>query len=190
MMSKHAEREMWVKQHLKKLKARDERNWDVMLDLLNRRAFRDQLVRIRKEKGIAQSDLAEALQVTQATLSEWETEQWPNPKVSTLARWGSALGVRVDVYAEDKSLPEPDEEPEDSMEPGRWWRIIAITADGAESLWAESSDREGCLTQATLLTDGREWRLERLYDAPRKSEWREQERPEDMSPYVVEDDDD
>ena len=53
------------------------------------------LQRIRKEKGLSQKELADALGVTQGTVSAWESGRW-DPTVENLRAVAKVLGVTVD----------------------------------------------------------------------------------------------
>ena len=62
------------------------------------------LQRIRKEKGMSQKELADALGVTQGTVSAWESGRW-DPTVENLRAVAKVLGVTV-----DELIAEPLEE--------------------------------------------------------------------------------
>lgn len=62
------------------------------------------LQRIRKEKGMSQKELADALGVTQGTVSAWESGRW-DPTVENLRAVTKVLGVTV-----DELIAEPLEE--------------------------------------------------------------------------------
>ena len=49
---------------------------------------------IRISKGLRQVEVAERMDISQHTLSEMETERYPDYHMSTLRRWALALGVR------------------------------------------------------------------------------------------------
>ena len=53
------------------------------------------LQRMRKEKGMSQKELADALGVTQGTVSAWESGRW-DPTVENLRAVAKVLGVTVD----------------------------------------------------------------------------------------------
>lgn len=53
------------------------------------------LQRIRKAKGMSQKELADALNVTQGTVSAWESGRW-DPTVENLRAAAKVLGVTVD----------------------------------------------------------------------------------------------
>ena len=55
----------------------------------------NELQRIRKEKGVSQQELADALGVTQGTISAWESGRW-NPTVENLRAAAQFLGVSID----------------------------------------------------------------------------------------------
>lgn len=65
-------------------------------DLEARHRVLDQLVDQRKAAGLTQADVALVLGVTQATVSQLESEA-SNPLVSTLQRHACALGLRLTV---------------------------------------------------------------------------------------------
>jgi transcriptional regulator with XRE-family HTH domain len=58
------------------------------------------LQRIRKEKGMSQKELADALGVTQGTVSAWESGRW-DPTVENLRAVAKVLGVTVDELVKD-----------------------------------------------------------------------------------------
>ena len=60
----------------------------------------NELQRIRKEKGVSQQELADALGVTQGTISAWESGRW-NPTVENLRAAALFLGVTVDELIGD-----------------------------------------------------------------------------------------
>ena len=53
------------------------------------------LQRMRKKKGISQKEFADALGVTQGTVSAWESGRW-DPTVENLRAVAKVLGVTVD----------------------------------------------------------------------------------------------
>ena len=55
----------------------------------------NELQRIRKEKGVSQQELADALGVTQGTISAWESGRW-NPTVENLRAAAQFLEVTID----------------------------------------------------------------------------------------------
>lgn len=85
--------------------ARDPAAWAAMTSILNARALRESLVNIRKERGYTQAAVAKRMGVTQATVSELETSRYPDPLITTLARYARAMDCRLDIGV----LPPPAE---------------------------------------------------------------------------------
>lgn len=57
--------------------------------------FAERLKTLRKDKGLKQSELAEALNVTQRKISYWETEQL-EPDLVTLIKIANYFEISVD----------------------------------------------------------------------------------------------
>lgn len=87
--------------------ARDPAAWDAMTSMLNARSLREALVNSRKERGYSQSAVAQRMGVSQSTVSEFETTRYPDPFITTLARYARAIDCRLDIDL----LPIPDEPP-------------------------------------------------------------------------------
>lgn len=64
-------------------------------DAAVRRKIMAALVRVRRELGLTQVDMARAMQVSQATVSQ--IERVNDPHLSTLQRYARALGIRFGV---------------------------------------------------------------------------------------------
>lgn len=71
--------------------------WAAMCSMLNARALRDGLVRIRREQGLTQADLGERMGVKQPTISQFETERYPDPQIGTLQRYARAVGCQLEL---------------------------------------------------------------------------------------------
>ena len=64
-------------------------------------AFSENLINIRKEKGMSQSELADALHLSRQAVSNWErNKSWPG--LETLGLIAEALGVSVSELLEEK----------------------------------------------------------------------------------------
>lgn len=63
------------------------------------------IAKLRKEKGLTQSQLAEIINVSNKTISRWETGEG-YPEISLLAPLAKALGVSTDFLLNEE--PEPD----------------------------------------------------------------------------------
>jgi transcriptional regulator with XRE-family HTH domain len=55
----------------------------------------------RKEKGVSQGGLANLLDVTQATVHQWEAGK-RNPKLETLKKIATALGLSVEYFLDNE----------------------------------------------------------------------------------------
>lgn len=101
----YSEMEELVKTGLEELMA-EPAAWDLVLDLLERRALRDAYVSQRVVRGMTRADLAAQLGVTEASVTRFEEENWPDPHLSTLRRYSLALGlvVRTDVFDKPPAL--------------------------------------------------------------------------------------
>ena len=70
---------------------------------MNNRLFGERLAALRKEKGMTQAQLAEILNVSNKTISRWETAEG-YPEITLLVPLAKALGVTVDdLLAEEKA---------------------------------------------------------------------------------------
>lgn len=104
-MTKYDKAEKKVQKVLTPL-LRDEFTWDVLLDMLQRRAMIKVLADRRRELGLTQADLAERMDVSQSWISELETQDWPDIRMSTYRRWAMALELRYEWRLADIA-PEP-----------------------------------------------------------------------------------
>lgn len=66
------------------------------------------LIRLRREQGLTQIDIAERLGVTQSSISGFE-RAGNDPRLSTLRRYAQAIGVRV-THSCEIVIPEPIKE--------------------------------------------------------------------------------
>lgn len=105
---KWEDRDKAVKNLLNKVRKVDG-GWEIMLNILERRAYRNMLVDRRKELGMTQEELAKKLDITQPAVAQFENELYPDPRLSTLRRYATALELKVrhDVVA-DPVYPDPD----------------------------------------------------------------------------------
>ena len=80
---------------------------------MNNRLFGERLAALRKEKGLTQAQLAEILNVSNKTISRWETAEG-YPEITLLVPLAKALGVTVDELlaeeGDEKANPQPDAE--------------------------------------------------------------------------------
>lgn len=85
--------------------------WGTMMAILQGRGIRNTLVDARRQKGITQKQLAELMDVPQSRISELENERWPDPKISTLARWAHALDLELNpsVYTRPPEVEDQGE---------------------------------------------------------------------------------
>ena len=74
--------------------------------MLNNRDFGAKIADLRKKKGLTQAQLADMLNISNKTISRWETGEG-YPEVTLLSRLAKALGVTV-----DELLAEPEQEAE------------------------------------------------------------------------------
>ena len=63
------------------------------------------ILKLRKEKGISQEELAEKMYVTRQTVSQWETNQ-TSPTIENLVRLKSVFGVSVDSLLSGEDIKE------------------------------------------------------------------------------------
>lgn len=94
MSVQHAERRTKVEGLLNQIKKIDG-GWQEMLDLLYVRSVRKSLIERRWELGLTQGDLAKRLGISQAAVAEFETDPYPDPRMSTLARYACALDLEL-----------------------------------------------------------------------------------------------
>jgi DNA-binding XRE family transcriptional regulator len=82
---------------------RDDQAWGAMLSLTYSRGLRDDIVMRRLQLGMTQTELAQRMGVTQATVAEFETCDYPDPHLSTLRRYYLSLGLSM-TYGVTESL--------------------------------------------------------------------------------------
>ena len=75
--------------------------------MLNNRDFGAKIADLRKKKGLTQAQLAEMLNISNKTISRWETGEG-YPEVTLLSPLAKALGITVDELLAE-SAPEPDQ---------------------------------------------------------------------------------
>ncbi len=68
----------------------------------------EKIAKLRKEKGLTQSRLAEMLNVSNKTISRWETGEG-YPEISLLVPLANALGVSVDFLLNEEHKPDSRE---------------------------------------------------------------------------------
>lgn len=83
---------------------------------------REQLKRRRMELGMSQYDLADRLEIRDATLSRWETGA-VSPPLHKVERWAEALQVRLGLFQVQLTLlPTPAQESLLTAEPIPMWQ--------------------------------------------------------------------
>ena len=66
-------------------------------ELLNRMRLEQDLVALRKARGLSQSQLAKMLHVSQPRIAKIESGDVNNMELKTLVRYAAALGARVKI---------------------------------------------------------------------------------------------
>lgn len=74
---------------------------------MNSKIFGEKIAALRKAKGLTQARLAEILNVSNKTISRWETGEG-YPEITLLAPLAKALGVSVDQLLSDEESGEED----------------------------------------------------------------------------------
>lgn len=77
-------------------------------DIGVRNSLLDQLVAARKQVGLTQFHVAEAMGIKQPTVSEFEAES-SDPRLSTLQRYARAIGGKIRITFDAPLSFEPDE---------------------------------------------------------------------------------
>ena len=73
-------------------------------------ALGEKIYRLRSEKGMSQTDLAEALNVSRQSISKWETDA-ATPELDKLIKLGEVFGVSLDELVLDKKT-QPTQTPQ------------------------------------------------------------------------------
>lgn len=92
----------------------------------------EKIAKLRKEKGLTQSQLAEMINVSNKTISRWETGEG-YPEISLLVPLAKALGVSTDYLLKDASDEDAKEQSESET---------ATESEGASSETQTESVRE------------------------------------------------
>lgn len=71
----------------------------------------ERIYRLRTEKKLSQSELADALEVSRQSISKWETDA-SVPELDKLVKLSELFGVSLDVLVLDKKQPEAPKVPE------------------------------------------------------------------------------
>ena len=95
----------------------------------------EKLSALRKETGLSQEELAEALDVSRQTISRWEQDAC-TPSPDNLARLGKVFRVPVDSLLDRQAPAAPGEQappPEEGARPARLrriftWKRVALVA--------------------------------------------------------------
>ena len=84
--------------------------------MINNNEFGAKIADLRKEKGLTQAQLADLLNISNKTISRWETGEG-YPEITLLSPLAKALGVTVDELlaepvkemGDDESKPDSDD---------------------------------------------------------------------------------
>ena len=88
----------------------------------------EKLTNLRKEKGLTQLELAEAVHVTRQAVSRWEVGT-SIPTTENLAYLSQIYGVPVDYLLNDREAPPKKEPPPaDAGKAARRWTALALAA--------------------------------------------------------------
>jgi len=79
---------------------------------VQRKMLGDTIYRLRKEKGLSQSQLGEAVGVSNKAVSKWETYE-ANPDITLLPLLAKTLGVTTDELLTDIKVERDDPKPKD-----------------------------------------------------------------------------
>jgi len=80
---------------------------------MHRKMLGDTIYRLRKEKGMSQSELGDAVGVSNKAVSKWETYE-ANPEISLLPLLAKVLGVTTDELLTDIKVERDDPKPRDT----------------------------------------------------------------------------
>lgn len=109
----------FIKARLGEIMDLGEEAWEHTLQLLANRFMQKHLVETRILRGETREQVAERMGVSLKRLTKLETERWPNPYISTLARWARALDMKIQ-FSVDKIIREDyDEDVCDDADSGR-----------------------------------------------------------------------
>ena len=91
-------------------------------------ALGEKICRLRGERGMSQTDLAEALEVSRQSISKWETDA-STPELDKLIKLSEIFGVTLDELVLDKKsqTAQPQSEPQVQMQSPSLARKIAGT---------------------------------------------------------------
>lgn len=104
---------------------------DALEDAEQRERFIKVLVQIRKDAGLRQQDVAEAMGVGQSTLSQFENAV--DPRLSTVQRYARAVGAEVHFFASRRSVKAKAWLVSDDVQPrriGTWDEPSAVGSVG------------------------------------------------------------
>ena len=91
--------------------------------------------RLREKRGMNQKQLAEASEITQATISRIESEQMKQLKSEALKRLADTLGVTVDYLVGQTNTLTPDDIVRSDPDAARIFRgYEKLSAEGREQL--------------------------------------------------------
>ena len=69
--------------------------WDIFLDMLYRRYIQKLFREIRQALGLTLEQVGERIGVPLQSVGIWETQRWPDYRVTTLQRWARALELDI-----------------------------------------------------------------------------------------------
>jgi len=81
--------------------------------MMQRKMLGDTIYRLRKEKGMSQAQLGEAVGVSNKAVSKWETYE-ANPDIGLLPLLAKTLGVTIDELLTDVKIEKGDPQPKDA----------------------------------------------------------------------------
>ena len=86
--------------------------------MLNNNEFGAKIADLRKEKGLTQAQLADLLNISNKTISRWETGEG-YPDISVLSALANHLHVTVDQLLADEAQFEPEPQTQSNSEKKR-----------------------------------------------------------------------
>jgi transcriptional regulator with XRE-family HTH domain len=115
-------------------------------DDVQKSALRSNLIRLREEKGWSQDLLAQKAELSTMAVVQIETGRRTRPRVDTLTKLASALGVTIDTLTGTRLVPAGKADPPglsfaadllakiDSLKPARKQYVLALVFDDARYL--------------------------------------------------------
>ena len=93
-----------------------------------KRMLGETIYRLRKEKGLSQSELGEFVGVSNKAVSKWETYE-ANPDITLLPLLAQALGVTIDELLTDIKAERDDPKPKEARVFGQAGTVIETPAE-------------------------------------------------------------